>query len=192
MEEEQSTEIKQNKKKHGPLIFVVAGLSLVPLIGVVFGIVCILTAAISRKSNSLLLGSIGVVGILVTVVLYGVILPSKFNDPEFSKKFEPHAKSAMTSIIRHVEYFKLQNSRYPKSMEELKTTLKEGELVFMHDVSAPGKFGEQRDFFYKVVNEGNNYLLLGVGVDGIPLTNDDIYPLIDPEKDKAIGWVQSE
>ncbi len=62
-------------KKHGAFPFVLAGISFIPLIGVLFGIICIAVALIARKSNSLLLGILGGSGILVTVVIYGVILP---------------------------------------------------------------------------------------------------------------------
>lgn len=177
--------------KHGAGAFVLAGISFIPLLGVVPGIICIINALVGKKSNSKLLGILGFSGTLVTVVLYGVLLPIMFNNKSFSKKFEPHSISAMTSLVRHVEYYKLQNNRYPKSMEELRSTLKEGEMVFSFDLSGPIGLGEkQREFYYEVINGGNNYLLFGVGTDAAPFTDDDIYPLIDTNKDKNIGWVK--
>lgn len=179
------------KTKHGTGAFVLAGVSFIPLIGVIPGLICIINALIRRVSNSKLLGILGFSGIMFTVVLYGVILPNIFNSETFSKSFEPHAISAMTSLVRHIEYYKLQNDRYPNSIEELRSNLKEGEMVFSFDMSGPMSLGEQqRDFYYEVINNGNNYLLFGIGADATPFTEDDIYPLIDTTKDKNIGWIE--
>ena len=77
-------------------------------------------------------------------------------------------------------------------MEELRSNLKEGEMVFSYDMSGPMGMGKTpRDFYYSVINNGQNYLLFGIGVDAIPFTEDDIFPLIDPNKDNNIGWVKS-
>lgn len=180
------------KEKHGVFPFILAGISFIPLIGVLFGIVCILLALIARKANSKLLGILGGCGIAVTVLLYGVLLPvviSLFGEGFFTKGFEPHAISTMTNLVRTIEYYKLQNSRYPENLNELRSTLKEGELVMTYDVSGPAKLGEHhREFHYEIIGDGKKYLLFGVGSDGIPFTNDDIFPIIDPVKDKAIGW----
>lgn len=179
--------------KHGTGAFVLSGISFIPLIGVIPGIICVINALVSRKENSKKLGLIGFSGIVVTFILYGVILPSVFNSKDFGKNFEPHAISAMTSLVRHIEYFKLQNNEYPKSIEELRSNLKEGEMVFSYDMSGPMSMGKQpREFYYEVINNGNNYLLFGIGQDATPFTADDIFPLIDSEKDKNIGWVKSK
>jgi len=178
--------------KHGTGAFVLAGVSFIPLLGVIPGIICIINALVSKKTNSKLLGFLGFSGIMVSVVLYGVILPNVFKSEELSKQFEAHAISAMTSLVRHVEYYKLQNNRYPDSMEELRSNLKEGEMVFSYDMSGPMGMGKTpRDFYYSVINNGQNYLLFGIGTDATPFTEDDIFPLIDPKKDSNIGWVKN-
>lgn len=184
----------EDKKKHGAGAFVLAGISFIPLIGVLTGTICILNAAITRRPNSILLGMLGFAGIMVSVVLYGSIFYKMYDGEGFGgKDFEPHAISAMTSLIRNIEYIKIQNGTYPQSMEEVRANLKEGEMVFSFDVSGPMKMGEQqRDFYYEVVNDGNNYLLFGIGVDATPFTEDDIYPIIDPVKDKNIGWLRGK
>lgn len=182
----------EEKKKHGAGAFVLAGISFIPLIGVLTGIICILNAVIARRPNSKLLGLLGFCGIMFSVILYGVILPSMFKNTDIAKQFEPHAISAMTSMVRNIEYIKLQNGAYPESMEEIRASFKEGEMVFSYDVSGPLTMTDTpRDFYYEVINSGSNYLLLGMGADATPFTADDIYPLIDPAKDKNIGWVQS-
>ena len=181
----------EEKKKHGVGVFVLAGISFIPLIGIFTGIICIVIAAMGRKSNSKLLGSLGFAGIMVSVVVYGSLFYKMSNDEGFSKGFEVHAVSAMTSLVRRVEYYKLQQGSYPESMTALRENLKEGEMVFSFDMSGPFNMGgQQRDFYYEVISSGANYLLFGVGQDGEPFTGDDIFPIIDPEKDRNIGWVK--
>jgi hypothetical protein len=181
----------EEKKKHGVGAFVLAGVSFIPLIGIFTGIICIVIAVAGKKSNSKLLGGLGFAGIMFSVVLYGSMFYKMFNDETFSKGFESHAISAMTSLVRHIEYYKLQHSAYPESMAALRENLKEGEMVFSFDMSGPLNFeGQQRDFYYEVINEGANYLLFGVGQDSVAFTVDDIFPIIDPEKDNNIGWVK--
>lgn len=178
-------------KKHGVGPFVLAGISFIPLIGIFTGIICIVIAVIGKKSNSRLLGGLGVSGILLSVVLYGSLFYKMFNDGEFTKGFEVHSISAMTSLVRHIEYYRLQHGYYPESMAALRENLKEGEMVFSFDMSGPLNVdGQQREFYYEVINSGENYLLLGVGQDASPFTTDDIFPIIDPEKDKNIGWTR--
>jgi hypothetical protein len=185
--------LSQEKEKHGAGAFVLAGISFIPVIGVFAGMACILLAIIGRRSNSILLGGLGFSGIMCTVILYGVILPSVINSIDFSKSFELHAKSAMTSLVRQAEYFKLQHGHYPESLEELRSNLKDGEIVFSYDMSGPlGPDQEPREFYYEVVGDGENYILFGVGGDAEPFTSDDIYPLIDPVMDKNIGWVRQK
>ena len=105
--------------------------------------------------------------------------------------FEPHVRSILTTMVRHIEFYKLQNDRYPSDLAELRSSLKEGEMVLTFDVSGPLKFGEKaREFHYEVIGGGSKYVLLGVGADGKPFTEDDVYPLFDPTKDKVLGWVK--
>ena len=182
-----------NNSKHGTGAFVLSGISFIPLLGVIPGIICIINALVSRKENSKKLGLIGFSGVMVTVILYGVILPNLFNSEKFGKNFEVHSVSAMTSLVRHIEYYKLQNNQYPNSIEALRTNLKEGEMVFTYDMSGPMGIGKKpREFYFEIINNGNNYLLFGVGQDNTPFTSDDIYPLIDKEKDVNIGWMKNK
>ena len=183
----------EEKKKHGVGAFILAGISFIPLIGIFTGIICIVIAVVGKKSNSKLLGGLGFAGIMFSVILYGSLFYKMFNDEEFSKGFEVHAVSAMTSLVRHIEYYKLQYGYYPESMQALRENLKEGEMVFSFDMSGPINMnGQQRDFYYEVINGGANYLLFGIGQDATPFTADDIFPLIDPEKDKNIGWAREK
>jgi hypothetical protein len=182
-----------SKKKHGTGAFILAGFSFIPLLGVVPGGLCVVNALVCRKENSNFLGLLGSTGIILTIFLAGFVLPRMVNSEQFVKGLEPHARSTMTSLVRHIEYYKLQHGEYPQSIKALRNDLKEGELSFSFDISAPTTLGmTAREFHYELINGGRNYMLLGVGMDATPYTEDDVYPLIDTKKDRRIGWVKPE
>ena len=191
----ETTASEEKKRKHGPLPFVLAGISFIPIIGVVFGLLCIVIAIAARKANSLLLALIGAGGILFTILLFGVILPSTtllLDDGMLSEQFEPHSKSSLTTLVRLIEFYKQENQRYPANIEELRSSLKEGELVMTYDMAGPIKLGEKpREFYYEVIDNGERYLLFGLGSDDEPFTDDDIYPNVDPAMQEATGWSKS-
>lgn len=181
------------KEKHGVSAFILAATSFIPLIGIFTGIACIVIAVVNKKSNSKLLGGLGFAGIMLSVILYGSLFYKISSSGGFSKGFEVHAINALTSLVRDVEYYKLQHGDYPESLDVLRETLTEGEMPFPYDISGPmNGNGQQRDYYYDITNEGKNYMLFGIGQDAIPLTSDDIYPIIDPEKDINIGWVKNK
>ncbi len=179
--------------KHGVGAFILAAMSFIPLIGVFIGIICIVMAVMGKKSNAKWIGGLGLAGIMFSVVLYGTLFYKMFNDDEFTDLFQQQAVSSMTSLVRHIEYYKLQNGAYPESMAALREELTEGDMVLTMDVSAGFHVeGQPRDYYYEVVNDGSNYLLFGAGKDATPFTEDDIFPMIDQEKDRNIGWVKSK
>lgn len=185
--------MKISKKKHGTGAFVLAGFSFVPIVGVLPGGLCVVNAMVSRRENSNILGMLGTAGIVLTIFLAGVVIPKMVNSEQFVKGLEPHARSTMTTLVRHIEYYKLQYGEYPESIKALRDDLKEGEMVYSFDISAPTTLGmTAREFHYELINDGRNYVLLGVGMDATPYTDDDVFPLIDAKKDIRIGWLKSQ
>lgn len=180
------------KEKHGIGAFIFAGTSFIPLIGVFTGIICIVIAVVGKKSNSKLLGGLGFAGIMLSIILYGTLFYKASSNGGFSKGFEIHAINSLTSLVRDIEYYKLQNGSYPESLDTLRENLKEDEILFTYDISGPfNTDNQQRDFYYELINNNKNYRLFGIGQDATPFTSDDIFPVIDPEKDKNIGWVKN-
>ena len=79
------------------------------------------------------------------------------------------------------------------SMKALREQLTGGEIAFTYDMSVSIKTkGQQRELYYELVNDGKNYLLFAIGQDSMPFITDDIFPLLDPEKDKNNGWVHEK
>lgn len=179
-------EEKNNKHTYA---FIFAGLSFIPLIGVLFGVLTILISLFTRKANSLLLGILGTVGILITIVLYGYILPNSVNSEEFYDNFKSFNQKRMFTLIKSIEYYKLQNNKYPNSINEFRESLKDDlDKSMTFEIVSPND--EPRSYYYKLTNDGKNYMLFSIGKDSIAFTEDDIYPVFDSKTDKNIGWVK--
>lgn len=74
------TEIKTRNKpgseadKFGVAMFMLAGLSFVPRLGIILGIICIVIALTFKKDNSRILIFLSVMGILSTVLVYHLFM----------------------------------------------------------------------------------------------------------------------
>ena len=63
--------MEYERKKLGAGAYVIGGLSFIPLIGVIFGIISIIWGLATNKSGGKILAVIGTLGILSTVITYG-------------------------------------------------------------------------------------------------------------------------
>lgn len=181
------------KPKHGMIAFLVSLICFIPVLGIIFSLVYLIVATVSSKSNSKYFALIALAGIGFNYLLFQYAQEKLFEDKVFYADFEPHAVSELTAIVRHIEYFKLQNGRYPHDLNELKATVKDGEMLTFVDFSAPRTALEPpREFHFELINEGSNYLLFGIGQDNVLYSDDDVLPIIDKEKDQNIGWVSAK
>ena len=122
---------------------------------------------------------------IFTVVIYSSIFYIFFKSDFGKKGWETHAQMQLNSLIKHVEFYKLENGQYPDSLQQLKN---ENEFIFITDPTKSSQNIEDDDYNYK--NLGNHYLLYSTGTDAISNTNDDIYPEV--KKNQNIGWIKSE
>ena len=98
------------------------------------------------------------------------------------------AQSLLPTLVKSIEYYKLQNGHYPKSLLDLKGEDGKEEFLFIHDPTHMElKAGEPRLFFYQLEPDGAHYYLLSVGPDGTPFTADDIVPAIPEQELRNIG-----
>ena len=91
--------------------------------------------------------------------------------------FEPHTVMMLDKSVEMLERYKTDQSNYPIKLENVKDYLSEDELFINGDFMGPMNFGEKlRPFHYERLDEGNAYYLFGIGLDGVPFTEDDVYP----------------
>ncbi|MGZ5193098.1 MAG: hypothetical protein ACXWVV_04190 [Kaistella sp.] len=100
------------------------------------------------------------------------------------KDWEKGSQMSLNRLVKDVEYYKLENGRYPDSLQQL---LNKADFVLIYDPLQSIRNKKERAFFYK--NFQNKYFLFSVGVDAIPFTKDDIYPTPNLKLGK-IGWTK--
>ena len=154
-------------------------LGFIPLVGFFVGIGLTLYGLIKYKDKKLVI--IGVLCMLFTVFVYSFMI---FGLDKFSKVKESWAELSqhqINELVKDVEYYKLQNGKYPESLKQLSN-------VNIQDPVKGLNAREKDVFIYK--NLGDKYLLFSVGLDGKPNTKDDIYPKV--KENSNIGWVKSQ
>jgi hypothetical protein len=166
----------------GARAYVVGGLSFIPLIGVIFGIICIIWGFLTKKSGGRNLAMIGASGILFTILLYGSLFYFGFvqKDGVFDNLRQQGAENMLASLVPQIEYFKAENGAYPKDLETLQKSLPEASAMLTVDVTKIEVGNSKATYFY-YENLGDTYYLLGTGTDNIPFTEDDIIPKLNPK-----------
>ncbi len=174
----------------GAAPYVVAGLSFIPLFGVLFGIAAIVWSIATRKAGRLKLALIGSGGILFTIAIYGGLIFFGFvqRGGIYDHLRAQLAQGQLYSLVQAVEFYKMQYGRYPDTLQQVQETTPRGSFVFIHDPSY-FSFTGSRLFYYRRVDE-DHYVLRGVGPDGAPFTDDDIVPMIPTVPNSRIGLLR--
>ena len=165
--------IESPHKPLGCLAYVVGGMSFIPLIGVLFGIITIIWGFIVKNTKLKLLGF---AGIMSTIILYGVLGYMGFvqEDGVYDELRVSMAKTQLTGAVQAIELYRVQNGEYPDSLQTLQKSLPENSVVFLYDTTQVS-LDETKYYYYKVINE-NAYHIRSYGRDGIINTQDDVLP----------------
>lgn len=152
----------------------------IPIVGIFVGIVLILLGIFQYKDKVLIV--LGSLGIIFTIVLYSVLFPELWSKKESDKQFAGLSKTFLNSLVRDIEYYKLQNGKYPERLEQLRSS---NSMVMIHD---PLQAGNKTNSKYNYELVGEKYRLFSSGTDGIPNTKDDIYP--DIKDSSKVGFIK--
>jgi len=170
---DQKKSLKESGDPAGCLGYVVGGMSFIPLIGVLFGIIAIIWGFKSKNSK---LKYVGSAGILFTVILYGSLGYFGFVQEHgvYDELRATMTKTQLTGAVQAIEFYKVQNGEYPDSLETLQKSLPENSMVFLYD-AAQVNMEEMKLYYYKGINE-SSYHIRSYGRDGLINTKDDILP----------------
>lgn len=102
------------------------------------------------------------------------------------KGWEKHAQMQLNSLIKDIEYYKLENNVYPDSLTQLQGG---DQLIFINDPTQT--IQKKENTYYNYKNLGDKYLLYSSGTDGIPNSADDIFTQIESTNSKT-GWIRAE
>ena len=173
-------------------------ISIIPLIGLIWLIVLMCLRRTSGENQfgqeplNLLGGKmaaiIGVCGVVGFILLFGLFIYFGLfqRGGVYDNLRVKLGISTITSLVSEIELYKIQNGKYPETLETFHKALPENSIVFVFDPTHVAMDGQQRYFYYELVDD-SHYYLLGVGADEKPYTNDDVLPNIDIKKNSKIG-----
>jgi len=178
--------------KNIKLSYIFGGLSFIPLIGVLFGLISFIIGLIKFKYRGWILSLIGLGGIIFTIIIYSSLFyfGLKHRGGIYDELREKTVIMNLNVIVRNMEYFKNQNKKYPQSLTEYKKYF-ESKKDPMNNINDPIQTimkNQEGLYYYELFNDNKNYLLFSKGIDGLSFTSDDIYPEINREELKNIGF----
>jgi hypothetical protein len=174
----------------GRLPFVIGAMSFIPGFGVPFGLTAIVWGLVTKKAGGKTLALLGSAGIVFCAVLYGafyyfaVIQRGGIYDDLRAKL----AETTITSAVQAIEFYRVQNGRYPESLEVLRKSLPESTSMIVFDPTDATQSGRTRYYYYELI-DADHYYLLGVGADGRPFTQDDLLPKVEVGAQSKVGLV---
>ena len=157
--------------------YIIAFLSFIPLLGLLFGIISIIFG-FTKKSN--LLKILGILGILFTIILYSGLFYFGFKTESSYENWNVFTKNNLNKTFIFIEYYKTQNQTYPDSLNYLKEYDE-----FSSFIDLP----KGNEFFYQKVSD-STYYFFGIGKDEKPFTEDDLYPSLSKENLKQSGLIK--
>lgn len=115
---------------------------------------------------------IGLGGLLFNVIL-AICLPFyiDYRRKDLDNLHEDkHLRYTITKLPEEIESIKRYEGSYPTSLGVFMRKRNRGEIRLHKD--------EIDRLYYKVTEDGEKYILLGIGADNTPFTSDDILPFI--------------
>jgi hypothetical protein len=129
---------------------------------------------------------IGIFGILFTIGIYSFLFYYVKHGDLSKKGFAELSQMQLNSLVKDVEFYKMQHGQYPDSLPQL---LSDDKLAPVNDVIQSVQM--RQDPYYNYQKVGDKYLLFSSGQDGIPHTSDDLYPQITISAGSKIGLIDA-
>ena len=92
-------------------------LCLIHLVGAFVGLGLLLYGLLKYKDKWL--SVIGAAGILWTIIVYSTLFYAGTHASVFTKGFEEISQMQLNSLVKNVEFYKLQHGQYPDSLKQL-------------------------------------------------------------------------
>jgi hypothetical protein len=159
-------------------------LCLIPLVGAFVGFGLLLYGLLKYKDKWLSI--IGAAGIVWTIIFYTMLWYAATHKSLFTKGFADLSQMQLNSLVKNIEFYKLEHGQYPEDLQ----LLKEDKLAPINDPVQGLQRKENSYFNYRKV--GDRYLLFSSGQDGIPNTNDDLFPQVTITDSGKIGLIKHQ
>jgi hypothetical protein len=105
----------ETNEKLGGFPFVIGGLSVIPLLGIPFGIAALIWGITTNKIGGKKLALLGGAGIVVTLTLYGSLFYFGFakRGGIYDELRTQLARNSLNTLVQAVEFYKVQHGSYP-------------------------------------------------------------------------------
>ena len=175
---------KEEGNKAGPP-YLMGLLGIIPLVGAFVGIALILYGVLKYKDKLLVI--IGSSAVIFTVLVYTIPFYWIAHSTIVGNGYAKLAQTELNGLANQIEFYKYANGAYPDSLEQL---LKADPMINIADplLLRRMKRGINIDFHYEKL--GERYTLFSVGIDGVPHTSDDIYPVISDSVRYKYGFMR--
>jgi hypothetical protein len=183
-----STTPQQQTRKLSPIPYVLGGLSFIPVLGVLFGIVAITWGLATERSGGKKLAVIGASGIAFTFIIYGGLFYFGFvqRGSVYDHLRDQLVQTMLNTLVPAIETYKVEHGSYPENLEELRKSLPKNSFILVQDPRNVGFGRAPTNFYYERVGE-NHYYLRAVGSSGKPFSPDDVVPQVDPAAQSKLG-----
>jgi hypothetical protein len=159
-------------------------LGLVPNFGAIGGLVLLIKGIFQYKDKKLIL--IGIADILFTIIFWTAFIYWTENGETWKKLNNEMAQKELNTLVKHVEFYKIQHGFYPDSLTQIETK-KDVFIMLYEPFHRTINYNQSRLFNYYKVDDG--YHLSSSGFDEMPNTKDDIYPSSDYSDPGKIGLI---
>jgi hypothetical protein len=158
-------------------------LCLIPLIGAFVGLGLLLYGLLKYKDKWLSI--IGAAGIAWTIFVYSTLFYVGMHASIFKKGFADISQMQLNSLIKNIEFYKLEHGQYPDNLIQL---LRDDKLAPINDPVQGLQTKQNAYFNYQKI--GDKYLLFSSGEDGVPNTKDDLFPQVTITDSNKIGLIK--
>ena len=188
----------ENTENHTPVApqpkihtaaYVLAAISFIPLIGLLFGIAALVLSILGwRKRGAKIVALIASLRMLCTVALYSALFYFGFvqRGGVYDELRQQLTVNTLSALVSEVEFYRLQHGAYPESLEQLQES-QPNKPIFIVDTSSTPFSAEPFRLFYYERSSDAHYYLRSVGNDGKAFTADDILPHIEQTENSKIG-----
>ena len=193
----------ENTENHTPVApqpkihtaaYVLAAISFIPLIGLLFGIAALVLSILGwRKRGAKIVALIASLRMLCTVALYSALFYFGFvqRGGVYDELRQQLTVNTLSALVSEVEFYRLQHGVYPESLEQLQKS-QPNKPIFIYDTSNTPLSSEPFRLFYYERSGDAHYYLRSVGNDGEPFTGDDILPDIEQSENGKIGLLMQK
>lgn len=174
---------EERKRSKPPYLLGLLGF--IPLVGAFVGIGLILYAVFKYKDRLLIF--IGAGCVVFTVLVYSSLFYFMGHSKTIRKGYAKIAQTELNTLVNQIEFYKVKFDKYPDSLLQLTQS---DPMIDITDPLQLVKMSRRvkADFQYQKI--GNKYTVFSVGVDGVPNTADDIYPIVPDSTRYKYGFVK--